>query len=153
MIPERFRLVNVQSGSSYPAFLQGLSQSFLIHQTPPCRVDQESTLTHLHKQHSTAYTFSYDFSIQPISVWLWDCSPRGTVTGSMLCGKTKKKLNENWFWHKENAFQIKRRLNDTNPFVFTEALQVFHKHDYKTWLITAVSQLGWTYSVFWSSCK
>lgn len=46
--PERLGLVNVQSCSSYPAFLQGLSQSFLIYQTATRRVDQERTLSHLH---------------------------------------------------------------------------------------------------------
>lgn len=45
--PERLRLMDVQSCSSYPAFFQGLSQSFLIYQTAPRRVDQEGTLTHL----------------------------------------------------------------------------------------------------------
>lgn len=45
--PERLRLVNIQSCSSYPALFQGLSESFLIYQTAACRIDQERTLTHL----------------------------------------------------------------------------------------------------------
>lgn len=42
--------MNIQSCSSYPAFLQGLSQSFLIYQTATRRVDKERTLTHLNRQ-------------------------------------------------------------------------------------------------------
>lgn len=45
--PEWLRLMNIQGCSSYSAFLQGLSQSLLIHQTATGRVDQERTLTHL----------------------------------------------------------------------------------------------------------
>lgn len=53
--PEWLGLMNIQSCSSYPAFLQGLSQSFLIHQTAACRVDQERTLTHLNTQTEEKY--------------------------------------------------------------------------------------------------
>lgn len=48
--PEWLRLVNIQSCSSYPAFLQGLSQGFLIYQAATRRVDQEGTLAHLNTQ-------------------------------------------------------------------------------------------------------
>ncbi len=39
MLPEGFRLVNVQGGPPYPALFESLSQGFFIHQTPSCYVD------------------------------------------------------------------------------------------------------------------
>lgn len=47
---EWFWLMHIQSSSTDSSFLQGLSQSFLIHQTPTCTVHQERTLPHLQQR-------------------------------------------------------------------------------------------------------
>lgn len=47
---EGLGLMDVQGGSTYPALLQRLGQSFLIHQASPRGVDQERTLTHLQEE-------------------------------------------------------------------------------------------------------
>ena len=62
MLPERFCLMNIQSSSTYPPLLQGLSQGLLIHQASSRGIDQERALTHLRRRDGQKSRFSQLFT-------------------------------------------------------------------------------------------
>lgn len=59
VLPERLCLMNIQSSSTYPPLLQGLSQGLLIYQSPPGRVHQECPLAHLKRTYTHIRSMSF----------------------------------------------------------------------------------------------
>lgn len=118
--------MDIQRGSPYPAFLQGLSQSLLIHQTSSCRVDQESTLTHLHTQTHSGATSIFILLNNDLH------APELLLLAQCCVGRLVLLEKQPNTGGKTNAFQIQsdkltkglsKCPNDTNPSIYTEALQ------------------------------